>query len=44
MNQISTEKESIQRIYPFKLFIEENYTEMSMKAIILYNGKIFIEE
>jgi hypothetical protein len=44
MNQTSTEKDSIQRIYPFKLFVEENYTEMSMKAIILYQGKIFIEE
>ena len=44
MNKSNTEKNSIQKIYPFKLFVEGNYTEMGMKSIIIYQGKIFIED
>ena len=35
---------SITKIYPYKLFVEENYTEVYMKPIIIYNGKLYIEE
>ena len=44
MNKSNTEQNSIQKIYPFKLFVEGNYTEMGMKSIIIYQGKIFIED
>ena len=35
---------SITKIYPYKLFVEENYTEVYMEPIIIYNGKLYIEE
>ena len=35
---------SITKIYPYKLFVEENYTEIFMKPIIIYNGKLYIED
>ena len=35
---------SITKIYPYKHFIEENYTHIFLKPIIIYNGKLYIEE
>ena len=35
---------SITKIYPYKNFIQENYTHIFMKPIIIYNGKLYIED
>ena len=35
---------SITKIYPYKHFIEDNYTHILLKPIIIYNGKLYIEE
>ena len=35
---------SITKIYPYKHFVEDNYTHIFLKPIIIYNGKLYIEE